>query len=495
MTPNDESLTPETVDEYIERLLNLRDDAPADQDTRPDLDLIRKLRHAYETEEANERSLERVWERLAQRSAAPSPTQTVKPQQTHRMLFLRKRQVAMNRPPVQYPIRPRFSYRLGAIVAAILIALLIGGLVIGLILVRQVPHQSVGGNPTTTITATTTAMPTPQPSDTSTATLTPTPSATLPPAPTATPLPQGPLLTYTGHSGPIRTLAWSPNGKWIASAGDDTTVQVWNALTGQPIFTFRQHTQAVNALAWSPDSTRIVSASGNENGPPKSQVFVWNATTGKVLLTYTNNPTQVNGGIIRYLAWSPDGTRILSRGDDGTLQIWNPTDGTVLLSLQAGGPVAWSPDSRRFASGNGFGIDIRDASTGAVIASFPGQGSSATGLAWSPDGSRIVVGDGFGVIHILDATNAQPLLTYQGFSGSYESLCMAWSPDSKRVATGGMGVGQNVNTVQVWDSTSGQTLATFGGQPQGVNAVSWSPNGADIAAGGQDGTIQIWKAP
>jgi WD40 repeat protein len=145
-------------------------------------------------------------------------------------------------------------------------------------------------------------------------------------------------------------------------------------------------------------------------------VFVWNATTGKVLLTYTNNPTQVNGGLIRYLAWSPDGT-------------------------------------------------------------------------------RIVVGDGFGVIHILDATNAQPLLTCQGFSGSYETLCMAWSPDSKRVATGGMGVGQNVNTVQVWDSTSGQTLATFGGQPQGVNAVSWSPNGADIAAGGQDGTVQIWKAP
>src|SRR5579885_47194 len=371
MTPNDESLTPETVDEYIERLLKQRDGAPADQGTPSDLGLIRKLRHAYETEEANERSLERVWERLAQRSAAPSPTQAAKSRQTHRLLFLRKRQIAMNRPPVQYPIKPRLSYRLGAIVAAILIALLIGGLVIGLILVRQVPHQSVGGNPT--MTATSTTMPTPQPSGTSTATLTPTPTATLPPAPTATPpVVQEPLLTYTGHSGPIRTLAWSPNGKWIASAGDDTTVQVWNALTGQPIFTFRQHTQAVNALAWSPDSTRIVSASGSENGPPKSQVFVWNATTGNVLLTYTNNPTQVNGGIIRYLAWSPD---------------------------------------------------------------------------------------------------------------------------SKRVATGGMGVGQDVNTVQVWDSTSGQTIATFRGQPQGVNAVSWSPNGADIAAGGQDGTVQIWKAP
>ncbi len=105
-------------------------------------------------------------------------------------------------------------------------------------------------------------------------------------------------------------MAWSPNGKWIASAGDDTTVQVWNPFTGQALLTFRQHTQQVNALAWSPDSTRIVSASGEPSSAGKSQVFVWDAATGKVLLTYTGNPTQVNAGSIQSLAWSPDGTRI-----------------------------------------------------------------------------------------------------------------------------------------------------------------------------------------
>ncbi len=128
------------------------------------------------------------------------------------------------------------------------------------------------------------------------------------------------LLTYQGHKGYVTTLAWSPDGKHIASGSQDWTVQVWEAHSGHHLFTYKGLCSTVRALAWSPDGKRIATAGGHTD----NTVQVWDApkddwdeaTRGHVFI-YEGHTTGISA-----LAWSPDGTHIASGGEDMTVQIW-----------------------------------------------------------------------------------------------------------------------------------------------------------------------------
>ena len=119
------------------------------------------------------------------------------------------------------------------------------------------------------------------------------------------------VITYHGHLFGVNTLAWSPDGKYIASGSNDNTVQVWEVATGDSIYTYRGHTAWVDALTWSPDGKRIASA-GNDH-----TVRLWEAFTGQPLFVYRDHTDNVTT-----LAWSPDGSCIASAGTDRTVYIW-----------------------------------------------------------------------------------------------------------------------------------------------------------------------------
>src|SRR5260221_232197 len=113
------------------------------------------------------------------------------------------------------------------------------------------------------------------------------------------------LYTYRGHSASVSAVAWSPNGKHIASASDDGTVQVWDAANGGHLYIYRGHTDHVNAASWSPDGKRIASGSDDFT------VQVWDAANGGHVYIYRGHTDAVWG-----VAWSPDGRRIVSGSGD-----------------------------------------------------------------------------------------------------------------------------------------------------------------------------------
>lgn len=298
------------------------------------------------------------------------------------------------------------------------------------------------------------------------------------------------LVTYKGHSGPVIGVAWSPDGKWLASSGNDGTVQVWNAQNGD----LRWKTSVARfafAVVWSPDGTKI--AAGGSAG----SLAVLNAATGASMAIYLGQ-----GGDIEGIAWSPDSKYFVSGSQDNTANVWDVQAGKALVTYKghsgAVERVAWSPDGKSIASASYDGtVQTWEAATGKQITIYKGHGGVPVWeVAWSPDGTRIVSGTGsagaFGPVtannsaKVWEAATGKTLLTYSGHSGQVYAL--AWSPDGKGIVSGG-----DDNSARVWSAATGQTELVYSGHSGIVFKVAWSPDGKYIASASVDGTVQVWS--
>jgi Tol biopolymer transport system component len=289
------------------------------------------------------------------------------------------------------------------------------------------------------------------------------------------------LYTYHGHTSIVTGLAWSPDGKRIASASQDETVQVWDAATGDNVLTYRGHTSIVTAVAWSPDGGHIASASQD------GAVQLWNATTGAYMFTYRGHM-----GTVTALAWSPDGTRIASSSWDKTVQVWDATTGKRLLTYQGHtsivAAVAWSPDGGHIASASAdHTVQVWDAATGTHVYTYHGHAGPVNALAWSPDSKRIASGSDDHKVMIWDASTGGHVFIYTGHSDAVKVL--AWSPDSRYLASTSLD-----GTVQLWNAAGGTLVFAYQGHTSIVTALVWSPDSTRIASGSTDVTVQVWLA-
>ena len=241
------------------------------------------------------------------------------------------------------------------------------------------------------------------------------------------------------------------------------------------------HEGLVSSVAFSPDGSRIVTGGGDGN------LRLWNAETGAELRVMRGHDD-----LVRSVAFSPDGTRIASGGDDGTLRLWDAVIGTKLAVMRGSAnsvlSVAYSSDGTRIVSGGDDStLHIWDTATSTELAVKRALEGLVTSVAFSPDGTRIVAGGSDGTLRLWDAATETVLAVMRGHEGAVQSV--AFSPDGTRIVSGGWD-----NTLRLWDTATGDELAVIRGHEDRVQSVGFSLDGSHILSGGWDSSLRLWDA-
>lgn len=290
--------------------------------------------------------------------------------------------------------------------------------------------------------------------------------------------PQKPELNVqTGHAAPIVSLAFSSDGRILASGSVDGTIKLWDPATGNQLRALKGHDGTVSSLAFSPDDMWLAS------GRPDYTIKLWHVVSGREAQTFAGHTLHVSS-----VAFSPDGKMLASGSGDQTVKLWDVATGRELRTLLAapnpkpgtGINVAFSRDGKTLASA-GEVVKLWDVKSGNELRTINTESDPTPEkpVAFSYDGKLLATGGKS--VKLWEVETGRALRTLPG--GADE---LAFSPDRQTLA------GSQRTEITLWNINSGQEVQTWKGPRLGVEVVAFHPNGRVLASGNADHTVTLW---
>ena len=285
-----------------------------------------------------------------------------------------------------------------------------------------------------------------------------------------------PIRILSGRAGRVREVAFSPDGRTLATRSGPGMVQLWDLLAGILVGDLG-NAYGASAMVFSPDGNLLTTTSGD------GVVRLWNPMVGGLVRELRGHVRGVAAAV-----YSPDGRTLVTGGD--LVRLWNSENGGLLRELagHAGGvrAVLFSPNGRLLVTAGGDRVvRLWDPVTGELVRELIDHARGVTGVVFSPDGRTLATAGGDGVVRLWDPAGGGQVGELKGQTGGARALM--FSPDGRMLVTAGD------KAARLWDTSTGGLARELKGDRYDVVAVGFSPDGRTLAAAGGDGVVRLWN--